>query len=148
MVLAEAFDSRLKELGVDVYCGQEAREISITSELSPSGVRLKDGTELRCQNCISTIHPKNFLDLVAQATFRPAYRKRLQQLEVIARGFQCTQLQDAGKWQLVVQGKQAALQWMSNNSGPGSVMLGVRNDGVVVDPRGNPFNRLGPAQCG
>lgn len=67
---------------------------------------------------------------------------------VIARGFQCTQLQDAGKWQLVVQGKQAALQWMSNSGGPGSVMLGVRNDGVVVDPRGNPFNRLGPAQCG
>jgi all-trans-retinol 13,14-reductase len=81
MALAEAYDSQLKELGVDVYCGQEAIEIGISSDLSASGVRLKDGTKLRCQNCISTIHPKNFLDLVAEATFRPAYRKRLQLLE-------------------------------------------------------------------
>lgn len=79
--LAEAYDSQLKALGVDVYCGKEANEICMSSDLSPSGVRLKDGTVLNCRGCISTIHPIDFLKLVPVSTFRPAYRKRLSQLE-------------------------------------------------------------------
>ena len=66
---------------------------------------------------------------------------------VIARGHQCTPLQDAGRWQIVAQGNQAALQWMSNSGNRGGTALRVRGDGVVVDPRGNPFNRIGRAQC-
>jgi all-trans-retinol 13,14-reductase len=80
--LAKAYDSRLKELSVDVYCGQAASKIRVPSDPSSiSEVRLQDGTSLQCRGCISTIHPKNFLNLVPESTFRPAYRKRLQQLE-------------------------------------------------------------------
>ncbi|WP_108651272.1 hypothetical protein [Dongshaea marina] len=66
---------------------------------------------------------------------------------IIAKGYQCTPVQDMGRWQIATQGNQAALQWSSNSSGPGAVMLHLRNDGVVVDPRGNPFVRIGRAQC-
>ena len=80
--LAKAYDSQLKELGVDVYCGQAASTIDISSDLSISGVNLEDGIKLNCnEGCISTIHPISFLSLVPDSTFRPAYRKRLQQLE-------------------------------------------------------------------
>jgi len=87
MCLAKAYDSQLKELGVDVYCGQSATEICMSSDRSPSGVRLKDGTELNCRGCVSTIHPRSFLNLLADTTFRPAYRKRLQQLEETGSAF-------------------------------------------------------------
>ena len=66
---------------------------------------------------------------------------------LIARGYQCTPMRDAGRWQIVTQGNRAVLQWASNSSGPGGIALAVRPDGVVVDPQGNPFSRVGQAQC-
>lgn len=66
---------------------------------------------------------------------------------LIARGFQCTPIQDAGRWQIVTQGNRGALQWVSNGGAPGGIALAVRPDGMVVDPQGNPFNRVGRAQC-
>ncbi len=66
---------------------------------------------------------------------------------IIAKGYQCTPVQDAGRWQVSGAQGQGRLEWMSNGGGPGSIALQVRNDGVVVDPRGNPFSRIGRAQC-
>ena len=66
---------------------------------------------------------------------------------IIAKGYQCTNLRDAGRWQVVPQGERAVLQWLSQNGGRGSAMILVRTDGVVVDTRGNPFHRIGQAQC-
>ena len=66
---------------------------------------------------------------------------------IIAKGYQCTPVQDAGRWQVSGTQNQGMLQWVSNNGGPGTVVVQMRNDGVVVDPRGNPFNRVGRAQC-
>ena len=79
--LAGAYDDLLAEFGVDVYCGHEVSEIRPSANNRPSGVRLKDGTSLECYNCISTIHPTEFLKLVPESPFRPAYRKRLRQLD-------------------------------------------------------------------
>ena len=80
--LARAYDSLLKERGVDVFCGLAASAIGISPDLNASSVQLEDGTQLNCRKgCISTIHPVSFLDLVPDSTFRPAYRKRLQELE-------------------------------------------------------------------
>jgi all-trans-retinol 13,14-reductase len=79
--LASVFDDLMAEIGVDVYCGQGADEIHLAADGRPSGVRLKDGTMLDCRGCVSTIHPKEFLKLVPESTFRPAYRKRIQQLD-------------------------------------------------------------------
>ncbi len=66
---------------------------------------------------------------------------------LIAKGYQCSQFQDYGQWQVVEQNGQAMLQWYSANSGPGGVALQVRGNGTVTDPRGNPFVRVGAAQC-
>jgi outer membrane lipoprotein-sorting protein len=65
-----------------------------------------------------------------------------------ASGYQCSNIQDSGVWQIDVQNGQGVIQWMSNTSGPGSLMLFIRNDGSVVDQQGNPFQRVGIAQCG
>ena len=52
-----------------------------------------------------------------------------------------------GSWKVSLVNGQAAIQWNSNTNGPGSVFVHTRNDGVVTDPRGNPFIRVGQAQC-
>ena len=67
---------------------------------------------------------------------------------LIAKGYQCTNIQDAGQWQVIVENGQGVMQWISNSSGPGSLPLYIRNDGSVADVRDNPFLRAGPAQCG
>lgn len=66
---------------------------------------------------------------------------------LIASGYQCSNVQDAGQWQITVQGEQAIVQWLSNSSGPGNLAVWVRGDGMVVDGRGNPFYKVGSAQC-
>lgn len=66
---------------------------------------------------------------------------------LIASGYQCTNVQDVGQWQISAQRDQGTMQWLSNTSGPGSLVVWVRSDGMVVDGRGNPFHRVGAAQC-
>jgi hypothetical protein len=66
---------------------------------------------------------------------------------IIAKGYQCSPYEDAGRWQLSYQGNQAILQWTSNSYGPGSFAIYTRNDGVVVDPRGNAFTYVSQANC-
>jgi hypothetical protein len=67
---------------------------------------------------------------------------------LIAKGYQCTDVQDSGRWRVVVESGQGAMQWLSNLSGPGSLPLYLNHDGSVVDARGNPFVLVGPARCG
>ena len=79
--LAEAFDERLKDLGVDVYCGTEVREILLSAEKEVSGIRLGEDRILQGPCCISTIHPRLLPSLVPDSGFRPIYRNRLEGLE-------------------------------------------------------------------
>ncbi|MBA4418847.1 MAG: NAD(P)/FAD-dependent oxidoreductase [Syntrophus sp. (in: bacteria)] len=79
--LAEAFDARLKELKVDVFCNREAKEILLSGENELSGVMCGDKEILYCEHCISTIHPQQLLAIVPHSAFRPAYRKRIEALE-------------------------------------------------------------------
>jgi len=67
---------------------------------------------------------------------------------MIAKGYQCTNIQDAGQWQVIVENGKGVMQWISNSTGPGNLPLHIRSDGSVADLRGNPFLRTGLAQCG
>lgn len=66
---------------------------------------------------------------------------------VVAQGYQCTPIKDSGGWNIVVQGRQAMLSWRSHSGRSGGVALRVRRDGIVVDPQGNAFKRVGRARC-
>ncbi|HEY3278498.1 MAG TPA: NAD(P)/FAD-dependent oxidoreductase [Syntrophorhabdaceae bacterium] len=79
--LSEAFDVRLRELGVEVFCGAEVKEILLSADRSVSGLRFGDDKIINCERCVSTIHPRQLLTLVPDQVFRPVYRKRLETLE-------------------------------------------------------------------
>jgi len=81
LALANAFNARLHELGVDVYCGSEVTEIFLCDDNSLSGVRYGEDNILNCQICVSTIHPQALIKILPDSAFRPFYRKRIQLLE-------------------------------------------------------------------
>jgi len=81
MSLTEAFAARLKELGVDIYCGREVQKILLSVNQAVSGVRFGDDEVLQCRYCISTVHPHHLLKIVPDSAFRPIYRERLKRLE-------------------------------------------------------------------
>lgn len=82
--LTEAFEAQLEKMGVHVYCGQEARKITLSSDGVFSGIELKDSTHLNSGACISTIHPHSLLEIIPNSVFRPAYVNRLKALEETA----------------------------------------------------------------
>ena len=61
---------------------------------------------------------------------------------IIARGYQCSNFRDSGKWR--VQGN--TLQWMSSKGQPGALQL-YRNGRGFADRQGNPVVRVGNAGC-
>jgi all-trans-retinol 13,14-reductase len=79
--LAEAFDERLHESGVDVYCGSRAEELLLSETHHITGIRLEDGNRIECTGAIVTIHPNSLLEIVPDRTFRPAYWTNLAALE-------------------------------------------------------------------
>lgn len=79
--LAKAFEDALEKAGVSIYCGQGAKKILAAPGGAVNGVALNDGTTLECGGCVSTVHPHMLLEMVPDKLLRPAYVKRLQDLE-------------------------------------------------------------------
>ena len=79
--LSEAFDARLRETGIDLFCGTEVSGILLSEDRSIKGIRFAGGGSLECGICVSTVHPGQLLSLVPAEAFRPIYRKRLETLE-------------------------------------------------------------------
>ena len=87
--LARAFDARLAELGVDVFCSSEVTGIEVAAGGAISGVRLAGAASLECGAAIATVHPRVLLELAPVGGFRQIYRKRLHALEETVSAFLC-----------------------------------------------------------
>ncbi|MBN1141362.1 MAG: NAD(P)/FAD-dependent oxidoreductase [Deltaproteobacteria bacterium] len=85
--LAAAFVGQLAVSGVQVFLGRGVKRLCFSSAGSLSGVELGDGETLACRECLVSIHPRRFLDLVPEGALRPAYRKRLMNLEETVSGY-------------------------------------------------------------
>jgi all-trans-retinol 13,14-reductase len=79
--LSQVFDDRLEKLGVEVLCGQGISRLEFSAERKVSAVQLADGRRLACQGVVSTVHPRRLLELLPEGILRPAYCRRLAQLE-------------------------------------------------------------------
>lgn len=87
--LARAFDVRLAELGVDVFCSREVTGITVDAGGAIAGVQLAGGDKIACKAAIATVHPRILLGLAPERAFRPTYRKRLGELEDTVSAFMC-----------------------------------------------------------
>jgi all-trans-retinol 13,14-reductase len=82
--LTEVFETLLDKAGVYVYRGQEVTRMLLSSDGAFRSVALKDGTNVCAKGCISTIHPRQLLEIVPDSVFRPVYVSRLNDLEETA----------------------------------------------------------------
>ncbi|WP_462323810.1 phytoene desaturase family protein [Desulfoplanes sp.] len=81
ITLVRGFEKALKKAGVELMCGNGAREIILSPAGDIQAVRLERGGVLETSQIICTAHPKMLLDLVPPDVFRPIYRRRLATLE-------------------------------------------------------------------
>ena len=79
--LTKAFEAMLEKAGVTVLCGQAVKKIHVTGEGAVSGISLEGGAFFDLKGCISTVHPHQFLGMVPESLFRPAYVNRLKGLD-------------------------------------------------------------------
>jgi len=83
----EVLHNAVAEAGVEVRCGQGVTQIMQDTEGRCGGVVLEDGSRLDATNCISTVHPKALLTLLPEGGFRPAYTRRINDLQESASAF-------------------------------------------------------------
>ncbi len=80
-VWVEAIEKALGDAGVEWRCGREVSRICLNPQGAFAAVELETGERLPADRCISTIHPKQMLEMVPPNAFSPAYRKRVLALE-------------------------------------------------------------------
>lgn len=79
--LASAFGSQIRRSGIDLFTGCRALGLKWSEAGTLKGVKTDLKGLLECRNCVSSIHPRGFLELTEGCSLRPAYRKRLLNLE-------------------------------------------------------------------
>ena len=78
--LARSFEQALAAQGTSLHLGREAQAIVLSPAGAVAGVRLTGGEVLSAPAVAAAIHPRRLLGLVPEGVFRPAYRRRLQNL--------------------------------------------------------------------
>ena len=79
--LADRLEQRLKEEGVTLICGNSVKKIIFSAAKSITGVALANGDQVEGSHIVYAAHPYYLPDLLPEDILRPAYKKRLQQLQ-------------------------------------------------------------------
>jgi all-trans-retinol 13,14-reductase len=79
--VANAFQSRLASLGVDILCGNAVRDIVISGDGAFSGVTLENDHKIAADQCIWAAHPKSMLQAAPSGALRGPFRQRIEALE-------------------------------------------------------------------
>ncbi len=77
--MAEAFASRLKELGGNIILNDEVKNILVDNRII-KGVELNSGLTINAPLVIAAVHPKMMINLLPQGAVKPAYIKRISKL--------------------------------------------------------------------
>jgi all-trans-retinol 13,14-reductase len=78
------FEEALKQAGVTILCGKGVSQINLNESGRCCGVTLDNGIALQAARCICTVHPKTLLTLLPESVFRPAYRRRIDDMRETA----------------------------------------------------------------
>lgn len=79
--LVNAFESELKKYNISVFTNCSVSGFEIDEKRVLKGVYCEDENYFVCDSCISTIHPKLLIGMLADTSVRPAYINRIDKLE-------------------------------------------------------------------
>ncbi|MEZ4601623.1 MAG: FAD-dependent oxidoreductase [Syntrophotaleaceae bacterium] len=85
--LAEAFEDQLNVEGITPITGRGVKRLNLDSSGGLQGVELDDGERIYGRECLVTTHPSLFLEMAPPGTLRPAFKKRIENLEESATAF-------------------------------------------------------------
>jgi phytoene dehydrogenase-like protein len=78
--MADAFATRLKQLGGKIISGAKISRINVQSRVV-QGLQLQSGENLNAPIVIGAVHPKIVLQMLAQQDVKPSYRQRISSLK-------------------------------------------------------------------
>lgn len=81
LAIVKAYEKQLKNYGVDIFCGQRVKKIKNTANREFTEIELADGSRVSADSCIWTAHPATMLECSQDDAFRPAFKKRITELE-------------------------------------------------------------------
>ena len=79
--LIDAFDKELIKYDISVFTDCTVTGFNIDHGKKLKGVYCEGERYFECDSCISTIHPKLLIDMLQDASVRPAYINRIKKLE-------------------------------------------------------------------
>jgi len=79
--IVDAFRKRLSEENVDIYLNSAAEKIEVDKDNKLRAITLSDGEAIETTNCIFTPHPHLLPDIAPTNAFRPAYLRRIKDME-------------------------------------------------------------------
>jgi all-trans-retinol 13,14-reductase len=77
--ITAAYEKALKDNGVDIFLKTKATEIR--EEGDKKIINTAGGQQFACDNCVCTIHPKEFLKIAPANVYREGYKARINALE-------------------------------------------------------------------
>ena len=79
--IVDAFKKRLSEENVDIYLNSAAKAIEVDKDNKLRALTLSNGNAIETANCIFTPHPHLLADIAPKKAFKPAYLKRIKDME-------------------------------------------------------------------
>lgn len=79
--IVDAFKKRLSEENVDIFLNSAAKAFDIDKNNKLRSVTLSNGNTIETTNCIFTPHPHLLANIAPTKAFRPAYLRRIKEME-------------------------------------------------------------------
>ena len=79
--IAKAFESELQRYNIEAHTNCAVNKIYINDSNKVEAVELENGEKIECENCVFTSHLRLLNDMLPEGSFRPVYRKRIENLE-------------------------------------------------------------------
>ena len=79
--IVDAFKKRLSEENVDIYLNSAAKKVEVGKDKKLRAITLIDDNTIEATYCVFTPHPHLLADIAPAGVFRPAYLKRIREME-------------------------------------------------------------------
>jgi len=79
--LVDSYKEALEKSNVAVFTGKKAVKIELDEKTSNKKIMFSDGSEIICKTCVSSVHPKEFVKIAPEGTYRKNGAERINNME-------------------------------------------------------------------
>ncbi|MCL2390939.1 MAG: FAD-binding protein [Endomicrobia bacterium] len=79
--LVTIYRKALKENNIEIFTNKKAVKIEFDEKTSDKKIIFADNSEIICETCVSSVHPKEFVKIAPEGTYRKNHIERINSLE-------------------------------------------------------------------